>query len=78
MVLLYTALQTVESYLITPLIQRQAVRLPPALILTVQLAMGMALGLLGLLLATPLAVVLLVLVQMLYVEDLLEARIDLP
>lgn len=77
-ILLYTAIQTLESYLITPLIQRRAIMLPPALILTVQLAMGIAFGLLGVLLATPFAVVILVLVQMLYVEDILEDEVKLP
>ncbi|ABA57938.1 Protein of unknown function UPF0118 [Nitrosococcus oceani ATCC 19707] len=77
-ILLYTIIQTLESYLITPLIQRRAIMLPPALILTVQLAMGMAFGVFGVLLATPFAVVILVLVQMLYVEDVLENPVDLP
>lgn len=77
-ILLYAAIQTIESYLITPLIQRKTILLPPALILTVQLAMGFAFGILGLLLATPLAVVVLVLVQMLYVEDILGDQVDLP
>lgn len=76
--LLYLGIQTVESYLITPLIQRRVVTLAPALLLTAQLALGLTLGVLGLLLATPLAVVLLVLVQMLYVEDVLGDRIGSP
>lgn len=77
-ILLYISIQTVESYFITPLIQRKTILLPPALILTIQLAMGFAFGILGLLLATPLAVVVLVLVQMLYVEDILGDQADLP
>ncbi len=77
-VLLYLGIQTVESYLITPLIQRRVLTLAPALLLTAQLALGLALGLLGLLLATPLTVVLLVLARMLYVEDVLEDRTQSP
>ncbi|QBQ53665.1 AI-2E family transporter [Nitrosococcus wardiae] len=77
-ILLYMVIQAIESYLITPLIQRRTVMLPPAFILTVQLAMGIAFGILGLLLATPFAVVILVLVQMLYVEDILEEQVNLP
>ena len=54
-VVLYLAVQTVESYLVTPLIQQRAVTLPPAIVIVVQLAFGAAFGLLGLLFATPLA-----------------------
>ena len=71
LIVLYIAVQTVESYLITPLIQQRAVSIPPALLLTVQILMGVLFGVLGLLLATPLAVVTIVMVQMLYVEDVL-------
>lgn len=77
-VLLYAGIQTVESYFITPLVQRRAVSLPPALILAVQIAMGLALGVLGVLLATPLALVVLVLVQMLYVNDVLGDDVQPP
>ncbi len=70
----YLALQFVESYFITPLIDQQQVSLPPAMILTVQLLMGMTAGFLGLLLATPLAVVAFILVRELYVKDALEDR----
>lgn len=72
---LYLGIQTVESYFITPLIQRSAVALPPAFLLLVQLAMGVLFGLLGLLLATPLAVVLLIATQKLYIEDVLGDRL---
>ena len=70
-VVLYLAVQTVESYLVTPLIQQRAVTLPPAIVIVVQLAFGAAFGLLGLLFATPLAVVAMVLVQRLWIEDVL-------
>lgn len=75
---LYVAVQTIESYLITPLIQRKAVLLPPALVLTMQLAFGLLFGFLGLLLATPLTVILVVLVKMLYVEDRLGEKVEVP
>ena len=77
-VLLYLGIQTLESYLITPLVQRRTIQLPPAVMLTAQLAMGIAFGVLGLLLAVPLALVVLVLVQMLYMEDVLKDEIELP
>ncbi len=48
-------MQTLESYVITPMIQQERVSLPPALIISMQLLMGVLFGLLGLALATPLA-----------------------
>jgi predicted PurR-regulated permease PerM len=70
-VVLYVAIQTVESYLLTPLLQQQAVSLPPALTVTMQLVLAGFIGGIGLALATPLTVVLLVLVRTLYVRDTL-------
>lgn len=70
-VLLYMGVQAVESYLITPLVQRRAVSLPPGLTLTAQVLAGVLLGVMGLVMATPLAAALLVVVQMLYVQDVL-------
>jgi predicted PurR-regulated permease PerM len=74
---LYAGIQTVESYFITPMIQRSAVSLPPVFLLLVQLAMGVIFGGLGLLLATPLAVILVISTQMLYIEDVLGDRVEL-
>lgn len=70
-IILYVGVQTVESYLITPVIQKKAVYLAPALLISVQIMVGVLLGALGLLLATPLMVVVIVLVQMIYVQDIL-------
>ncbi|HVQ77615.1 MAG TPA: AI-2E family transporter [Candidatus Binatia bacterium] len=70
-VVLYVAIQTIESYLITPLLQQQALSLPPALTITAQLVMVVFVGGIGLALATPLTVVVLVLVRSLYVQDTL-------
>ena len=68
---LYVGVQTVESYLITPLIQKKAVSIPPAMLLIVQVWMGVIFGILGLFLATPLAVAGTVLIQKIYVQDAL-------
>jgi predicted PurR-regulated permease PerM len=70
-VVLYVAIQTIESYILTPLLQQQAVSLPPALTITTQLVMAVFVGGIGLALATPLTVVVLVLVRSLYVQDML-------
>lgn len=51
---LYAGTQAIESYVLTPLIQRKAASLPPAITLLAQVAMGLVAGGVGLLLATPL------------------------
>jgi predicted PurR-regulated permease PerM len=73
-VILYLGLHLIEGYLLVPLVQRRIVHLPPALTLSAQLLLGLLAGLLGLLLATPLVAAALVLVRMVYVEDVLGDR----
>jgi predicted PurR-regulated permease PerM len=65
------AVQQVESYVITPFVQRWAIALPPALALIAVIVFGMAFGPLGVVFAVPLMVVLMLLVQRLYVEGAL-------
>jgi predicted PurR-regulated permease PerM len=72
---LYVGVQLVESNIVTPLIERETVELPPALTIAFQLAMAILIGGLGLVLATPLLAVILVLVQMVYIEDVLGDRV---
>ena len=72
-VILYLAIQTVESYLITPLIQQRTVSLPPGLTISAQIGMGILFGAGGIVLATPVAAAGLVAVKRLYVEDALES-----
>jgi predicted PurR-regulated permease PerM len=71
-VVLYTAIQLVESYLLTPLVQRRTLRMPPALTLSAQIVLGTLFGIAGLALATPLVAAAIVVVQKLYVEEVLE------
>ncbi|MGQ3890263.1 AI-2E family transporter [Legionella sp. CNM-1927-20] len=67
--LLYLAIQTIESYLITPLIQQKSISLPPALIVFMQLIMSLLVGILGLALATPLLAVISVVVKQTYLNE---------
>ena len=75
-ILAYVIIQTIESYFITPLIQRRMVELPPAVTIVSQVALGVLFGVVGLLVATPLAVAVIVLVQMIYVNGVLND--DMP
>jgi predicted PurR-regulated permease PerM len=72
-VALYFVIQSLEAYLIEPLIEQKVVRIAPALNIIAQILLAMMFGFLGLLLATPLVVMLMVLVQELYIRDLLES-----
>jgi predicted PurR-regulated permease PerM len=66
--LVYVAMQFIEGHFILPLVQRWAVAMPPALTLVGIVAFGILLGPLGVLLAMPLIVVTVTLVNRLYVE----------
>jgi predicted PurR-regulated permease PerM len=68
---LYAFVQVLESYVVTPLVQQRAVHLPPALTITAQIVLGLILGAGGLLFATPLTATALVVLQLVYVEDVL-------
>lgn len=68
---LYAGTQMVETWFITPLIERQTVQFPPVLVIFVQIVAGILLGFWGLLLASPLLIVIMVLVQKFYIEDVL-------
>ena len=69
--LLYIGIQFLETYLITPIIQRKTVALPPVILIMSQVIMGLFLGFLGVAVAAPLAALLIVVTKMLYVNDVL-------
>jgi len=62
------ALQTLESYVITPVVQQYEVTLPPALTISSQLLMAVLAGAIGIVMAAPLTAVMLVLFQMLHAD----------
>jgi predicted PurR-regulated permease PerM len=68
--LLFFGTQQVESNMMTPLIMKRAVDLPPALTILAQALMTVLFGFLGLLVAVPLVAVSMVLVRRLYIEPL--------
>jgi predicted PurR-regulated permease PerM len=69
--LVYLGVQAIESYAITPLIDQRVVSMPPALLLAFQMLMGLSGGVIGLFMATPLLVTLVVIVQSTYLRDTL-------
>lgn len=67
---LYILVQVLESNVITPQIQKKLINIPPALIIIAQLFMGVLTGGWGLVLATPLVLILMVIVDRLYVKKM--------
>lgn len=70
---LYILIQFVESNFITTAIQKKLTNLPPALILIAQLFMGVLTGAWGLVLAMPITLIVIVLIQNLYINERSEA-----
>ncbi|QHL88336.1 AI-2E family transporter [Nibribacter ruber] len=70
-VIFFIALQSLEGYVLTPLVQKRIIDLPPVLTIMGQVLMGIIAGPWGLLLAVPVVAVITVLVKMLYIEDVL-------
>lgn len=76
--LIYIGAQWLQDYLLSPLLARRIVTIPPVLMLTAQLIFALLGGLLGVAMAVPMAVVVMVWVKLLYIEDVLGDQIDLP
>lgn len=72
--LLYTVIQAVETYFLTPWLAHRTASLPPALTLVTQILLGVLFGGMGVIMAAPVTVAAMILVRMLYVEDVLGDR----
>ena len=68
----YMVVQSIEGYLITPIIQKRAVHLPPIITIAAILVFGALFGEVSVALATPFIAIVRILVLQLYVEDVLE------
>lgn len=68
--LIYMVSQTIVSSIVTPLIQKKIINLPPALTIISQVIMGTLSGALGIILAVPLLAILIILVDELYVKKI--------
>ena len=77
-VLLYVAVQQIEGAVVQPLVQQYAVDLPGVVLLFALIAFGTLFGIIGVILAAPLAVVSYVLVKRLYVQETLGTKTPIP
>jgi len=75
--LLYFGAHLLEGYVLTPLIQEEAVHLAPSWLIMAQVFGLLLAGIFGMAMATPVAVVITIVVQMLYVQDVLGDRVRL-
>jgi len=66
---IYVGVQIIQSAVTQPIIQQKMVSLPPALTIFAQVALGMVAGFWGVLLASPIVVIVLKVVNRLYVEN---------
>lgn len=66
-VIIYVGAQVLESNVITPLVQKRLINIAPALIIIGQIVLGLFGGLLGVLLATPIVAMFMVLLSRLYI-----------
>ncbi|MDO5648644.1 AI-2E family transporter [Paracoccus sp. (in: a-proteobacteria)] len=73
---MFLAIQLFEGEVLMPLIQRYAVSLPPALTVFAIIGFGSMFGFGGIVLATPMLVVLMVLIRRIYIEDALGDRLE--
>ncbi|MGI8508934.1 MAG: AI-2E family transporter, partial [Gemmatimonadaceae bacterium] len=76
--LAYVGIQFLENHLLIPLLMKEGVDIPPVLTILTQAVMAIAFGVMGLFIAVPLLVLGMVLVRMLYVEDVLGKTTPLP
>ncbi len=75
---LYIAVQTLEGYLLTPLVEQRTVALPPALVIFATILLAALAGPVGVVLASPLTASCIVAVRLLYVEDVVEQPVGVP
>ena len=70
-VVIFVGAHTLEGLLVTPHVQRRAIRLPPAVTILSMTVMGTLFGPMGVILGTPLAATLLVIVREVYIGGIL-------
>ena len=72
-VALYWLAHALDDFVVIPIAERRVVSLPPALTIAAQLVLGLAGGVLGIMMAAPFVAVTTVLLRRLVVEDVVEA-----
>jgi predicted PurR-regulated permease PerM len=68
-VLLYVVIQQIEGNVVTPLLLKKRLEIPPVLTIVAVSALGIVFGVLGMLVAEPLTAMVMLIVKRLYVRD---------
>lgn len=76
-IVVFLIIQQLQGNFLQPMIQKQAVDVPPAVLLFAVVAAGLLFGPLGVLLAAPLTVVVFVMVQRVYVRTILDKPVKI-
>jgi predicted PurR-regulated permease PerM len=76
--LTYLALQQLEGNVVTPLLMKEGLDLPPALTIIGQSVMALAFGFVGLVIAMPLLGAVMVPIKLLYVQDVVGDEVAMP
>jgi predicted PurR-regulated permease PerM len=74
----YTAIQQAEGNLVTPLLMKEGMEIPPVLTVLSQAVMALVFGFIGLLVAVPLLGAVMTPIKMLYVQDVVGDEVTLP
>src|SRR6185295_15346775 len=73
---LYLVVQQLEGNVLTPLLLRQRLDIPPVLTVVTVAALGVVFGVIGMLIAEPLLATVLVTTKMLYVNDVVGDEVN--
>jgi predicted PurR-regulated permease PerM len=76
--LAYLAIQQLEGNVVTPLLMKEGLDLPPALTIIGQSVMALAFGFVGLVIAMPLLGAVMVPIKLLYVQDVVGDEVEMP
>lgn len=76
--LAYIGIQQVEANLVTPLLMKRGLEIPPVLTITAQGVLSIVFGFIGLLVAVPMLAATIVPIKMLYVQDVVGDEVKLP
>jgi predicted PurR-regulated permease PerM len=74
--ILYFVVQSIESYVLVPIIYKKTVAISPVITLASLVLFGILAGPIGIILATPLVAVLQIVIRELYIKDYLERDLD--
>jgi predicted PurR-regulated permease PerM len=77
-ILVIYGMSAIQSQIFTPLLFSESLRLPPVLVLLGQIVCGALFGFLGILLAVPLTAIIMILIQEIYVKDVLGDVLEEP